>query len=258
MKKILFLASVAVVLSACDSAPTSNSVEDTASAPVSTEFYAARPTQYSWPAADQASTQFSPSLLAQNYYLVIDGSGSMVETGCSDGQRKIDVAKSAVDQFIQSIPKDANIGLLVFDHYGISERAPLGSDRQQLRNQVQRIAANGATPLHTAITAAYKAITLQAQKQYGYGEYHLVVVTDGEAVPGEDPGRIVGKINRESPVVITTIGFCIGSGHSLNRPGITQYSAANNPQELLAGLKTVLAEANEYVVDHFDEAAVSP
>jgi hypothetical protein len=119
---------------------------------------------------------------------------------------------------------------------------------------VQKIAASGSTPLLSAITAAYKAISLQAQKQFGYGEYHLIVITDGEADQGEDPGRIVSKILGESPVTVHTIGFCIGAGHSLNVPGITNYRAANNPEELLAGLQNVLAESSEYVVDTFEEA----
>lgn len=253
MNKLIPMAAVLVTLAACDPVSTPDNTDPARA----TDFYAGRPTQYTWPTASETPVQVSASLLAQNYYLVIDGSGSMHDVGCSGEKRKIEVAKAAVDQFINNIPTDANLGLLAFDYYGIGERAPLGTDHQVVKQHVQKIAASGSTPLLSAITAAYRAISLQAQKQFGYGEYHLIVITDGEADQGEDPGRIVSKILGESPVTVHTIGFCIGSGHSLNVPGVTNYRAANNPEELLAGLQNVLAESSEYVMDTFDEANVT-
>ncbi len=221
---------------------------------VGAEFYAGRPTQYTWPTATQSAPAYAGSVLAQNYYLVLDGSGSMEASGCSDGRSKIDAAKTAVAQFISQIPAEANVGLLAFDNYGIGERVSLGSNHLAVKQQVQQITVGGSTPLFSAMSMAYKAMNLQAQKQFGYGEYHMIVVTDGEADQGEDPRRIVSKILAESPITLHTIGFCIGSGHSLNVPGITNYRAANNPKELLAGLQNVLAESSSYVVDNFDEA----
>jgi Ca-activated chloride channel family protein len=236
------------------SAPQPLAPTASAAQPVTADYYAGRPTQYTWPQLSQTPVQFSSSLLTQNYYLVIDGSGSMNDQGCSGSQSKIEVAKAAVAQFINTIPAEANVGLLVFDANGIGQRVALGGDRIKIQQQIRNISANGGTPLATAISAAYRAISTQAQQQYGYGEYHLVVVTDGEASNGEDPSRIVAQILRESPVTLHTIGFCIGSGHSLNVPGNTNYRAANNPEELLAGLKTVLAESSEYVIDDFNKA----
>lgn len=255
MKKLLPATAALLTLAACDPAPypgSSISAEDPQQ--FSESFYAARPTEYSWPAASETPVQVSSSLLTPNYYLVIDGSGSMHDSGCSGDQRKIDVAKTAVNQFISNMPDNANLGMLAFDYHGIGERAPLGTPHQTVKQHVQNIAVSGSTPLLSAITAAYQAISLQAQKQFGYGEYHLIVITDGEADQGEDPGRIVSRILRESPVVVHTIGFCIGAGHSLNVSGVTNYRAANNPQELLAGLQNVLAESSEYVMDTFESA----
>ncbi|MES2676562.1 MAG: vWA domain-containing protein [Pseudomonadota bacterium] len=258
MNKIGLIIPLLVFLAACDPVANSGTTEpqtttNQAKAAVD-EFYARRPTQYTWPAVSKSSGQDSGSLLTKNYYLVIDGSGSMEDSDCSGNQRKIDVAKTAVAQFVGGIPADANVGLFVFDQYGIKQRVALGEHHAEVQQQVQNISASGGTPLLHAVNAAYQALTVQAQKQYGYGEYHMVIVTDGEASKNEDPGDLVTKIIRESPVTIHTIGFCIGTGHSLNVPGITNYSAASNPEELLSGLQNVLAESSQYVMDSFDEA----
>ncbi|GAB2928487.1 vWA domain-containing protein [Rheinheimera gaetbuli] len=207
--------------------------------------YALDSTRYDWPQASQSQT-LADNVLAQNYYLVFDGSGSMSERNCASSQEKIVVAKSAVSKFISSIPPTANVGLYVFDHYGAQERVALGQNRSQLLQSVKRVLANGGTPLRSAAEAGYKALTEQAKKQLGYGEYHLVIVTDGEASSNEDPASVVRQILRDSPVQIHTIGFCIGEGHSLNIPGQTYYAAAGSPEELDAGLAQVLAEADDY------------
>lgn len=246
MNRPIVMAMLVIALNACNS-------RDDASVSVDAPqiLYAAQPTHYSWPAA-QNSVALASSLLTSNYYLVIDGSGSMSDPGCSNDRPKLDVAREAVVQFIDSIPEDANVGLLSFDERGIGERVALGNDKTAIKQYVQTMQASGGTPLRSSIEMAYDAVTLQGQKQLGYGEYHLVVVTDGEANSGEDPGSIVEHILQESPVTVHTIGFCIGDGHSLNIPGVTDYRAANNPSELLAGLKSVLAESNEYVSDQFE------
>ncbi len=264
MKKLLLVAPAFLLLAACEpeqanTADDKRAIENIQGAQNLSHLYAGKPTEYSWPAIAQANNvQISASLLAQNYYLVIDGSGSMDEMGCSGDRKKIDVAKEAVNQFVDSIPKDANVGLLVFDDKGIGERVELSADHDAVKQHVQNIVANGGTPLLEAMTRAYRAITQQGQKQLGYGEYHMVVVTDGEANTGQDPSKIVDTVLRKSPITLHTIGFCIGDGHSLNVPGLTDYRAANNPDELLAGLQSVLAESAEYPADKFDAGGAKP
>ena len=85
----------------------------------------------------------------------------------------------------------------------------------------------------------------------GYGEYHLVIVTDGEANDGEDPREAVDALLAKSPVVLHTIGFCIGETHSLNQKGRVFYQSADNPEELRKGLTDVLAEATSFNLDGF-------
>ncbi len=214
--------------------------------------YALNP-RNSWPPeAGEAGAGLASDLFALNYFVVLDGSGSMSETECSEGMRKIEVARTALASFADSVPRQANLGLAVFDAKGLSERLPLGvANRDAFRQAVQAVSVNASTPLRSAMELAYDRLLEQGRRQLGYGEYHLVVVTDGHASKGEDPTPAVNRILGESPVVVHTIGFCIGERHPLNQPGRTYYRSANNPRALQQGLETVLAESPDFSVTQF-------
>lgn len=177
----------------------------------------------------------------------------MNDSQCSGSTNKIEAARAAVKAFARTIPPDANIGLLAFDNRGIAERAPLGPNQvSSINAQIDAIRPDGGTPLLEAIRQAYKRLTAQGRKQLGYGEYHLVVVTDGMATPDtQNPTPIVNEILASSPVVIHTIGFCIGNQHALNQPGRTFYKAADNPADLAKGLSEVLGESPSFDVRAF-------
>ncbi len=215
--------------------------------------YALQATDNSWPALEGMDT-LADNLLAENYYIVFDGSGSMAGEDCTDGRSKMEEAKFAVSQFLNRIPAEANVGLFVFDMAGISERAPLGpTPRPALVKIINDSQAGGGTPLSAGIEQGYRALLAQGQRQLGYGQYNLVVVTDGEASPGFDPAGVVGHVLAQSPVNLHTIGFCIGTDHSLNQTGRTFYKAADDPKSLAQGLEAVLAEVPDFAVNRFGE-----
>jgi Ca-activated chloride channel family protein len=214
--------------------------------------YALNGVNNSWPPMKGSNTGIADNILAQNYYLIVDGSGSMKDVSCSNDRPKMEVAKSALSQFVNKIPSDANVGVFAFDNRGISERQPLKTNNIKAVNQsIQDIKIGNSTPLSTAISQGYIALTEQAKKQLGYGEYHLVVVTDGAADDNEKLSMKVNKVLGESPITIHTIGFCIDKNHSLNVEGKTLYKAANNPEDLAKGLESVLAEAQDFNLDSF-------
>jgi len=198
-----------------------------------------------WPfiTNDQDSQVLAKNPITQNYIVIFDGSGSMGDVKCSAGRRKIDVAREAVTEWSKTLPGDANIGLVAFHNKGWVFGKLGETDRQGFIKGVQSLQYGGKTPLTQAFNYAYRDITLQGQKQLGYGEYTIVVVTDGIA---NNPGQLyntVETIQAASPITIYTIGFCIGKKHSLNQPGKTVYKAADNPEALRQGLKEVLAES---------------
>jgi Ca-activated chloride channel family protein len=213
------------------------------------------PVDAAWPppATSDSDIILADNLLARNYYVVMDSSGSMGEVRCSGNMTKSAAAKIALAQFARSVPGDANLGLAVFDGHGIAERIPLGlGNRERFISAANATIPGDGTPLHDATLLGYRKLEDSARRQAGYGEYHLVIVTDGQAdPPGQDPTPVVRRILQRSPIVIHTIGFCIGTNHALNQPGRTIYKAADNPQELLRGLEEVLAEAPNFDVAVF-------
>jgi Ca-activated chloride channel family protein len=212
------------------------------------------PIRPSWPppAADGSESPVAEDVLAKNYYIILDSSGSMAESKCAGGKSKSEAAKRALALFSKAVPPDANLGLAVFDADGIAERLPLGkANRDDFASMVKATAPGDGTPLHDAVALGYRKLTEGARRQLGYGEYHIVIVTDGEANKGQDPTPVVNDILINSPILIHTIGFCIGTNHSLNQQGRTIYRAADNPEQLMKGLEEVLAESPGFDLTDF-------
>lgn len=172
----------------------------------------------------------------RNFYFIMDGSGSM-EDGCA-GEEKITGAKRAVHQFLQTIPPDVNLGLYVFDQKGEGERVALGSDnRKQLLGAIDAMRAGGGTPLARAIRFGVDRMVIQYKLQLGYGQYAIIVVTDGKAYWLED----AVKYGAQYGFPVHTIGFCIDGDHPLRKLAFS-YRAASNAQELARGLAEIVAE----------------
>jgi Ca-activated chloride channel family protein len=204
------------------------------------------------PPGDGEPLSAASRMLASNVYIVMDASGSMEQTGCSGELSKASAAKEALTAFVGTIPAETNVGLLIFDAQGVSERTALSSgDRGALLREISLVEPAGGTPLRSAISLARERLEIQARAQQGYGEYRLVIVTDGEANDGEEPTAVVSQILRDTPITIHTIGFCIDTRHSLNQPGRVQYVSANSVHELTQGLQETLAESAQFSVDSF-------
>lgn len=193
------------------------------------------------------------NLLTKNYLLIFDGSGSMNEVECSGGKKKIDVAKESVVKWAKIVPENANLGLVAFHNNGWIFRPLIAGQKQDFIRKIHAVTAGDKTPLSDAFQYAFKDLTRQARRQLGYGEYTIVVVTDGIANNEKRLKILVDSILRNSSINIDSIGFCIGENHSLNQPGRTIYKAANNPAELQYGLEEVLAESETFDDSKFND-----
>jgi hypothetical protein len=111
---------------------------------------------------------------------------------------------------------------------------------------VEAVRPDYRTPLGASVHEAAVVLERQAAAQLGYGEYNLVVVTDGAATDGSDLERIVDLVADQTPINLFTVGFCIDDRHILNQEGRTEYRSALNPEELGTALKAVLAESEDF------------
>jgi Ca-activated chloride channel family protein len=186
-------------------------------------------------------------MITRNFVIVFDDSGSMADPD-ADGNRKIDTAKKAVVEWSKSIPTGANVGLVSFKNEVWSLQPLTPGSKERLISTVLDIAQGGRTPLSAAFQKSFLMLTKQGLQQLGYGEYTIVVITDGQASSPVQLNKWVHFVLANSPIQIYTIGFGIGTDHTLNQPGLTQYKPAENLAELQKGLKEVLSEA-----DTFDE-----
>ena len=194
------------------------------------------------------------NLLARNFVLILDGSGSMDKVECSGALTKSVAARNAVVAWSSSVPADANLGLVSF-HAGSTRFTVLDlamGNNQQYIDTVNSIRPGGKTPLTAAVKQAFRMLEKQAQRQLGYGEYTIVVVTDGIANNPQTLSGVVNILLAKTPINIYTIGFCIDEKHSLNQTGRTDYRAANNPEQLRQGLKEALAESEEFDLSDFN------
>jgi Ca-activated chloride channel family protein len=265
ISKLLRLAVIVplFLLTACEEAPQPVQ-QPTAQAPAPSQQPSPAPVQPAapkapersgaWPflSADEAPADLAANLTARNFMLIFDGSGSMSESECAGASRKIDIAKKAVAAWSKSVPADANLGLYAFHSRGIATLPLSAENRDGFIQSVMNIRAGGKTPLTRAMLNSFEALTSQGRRQLGYGEYTIVVVTDGIANNANHLKQAVDKILAQTPITIYSIGFCIGSQHSLNQPGRTLYKSADNPEQLVQGLQEVLAES-----EIFDEQAFS-
>jgi len=157
---------------------------------------------------------------------------------------RLEGAKWAVEQFLPLVPRDVNLGLWVFDANGNSERVALGPDkRAQLIAEVQKIRAGGRTPLTESIEQGVNRLVQQRDKQLGYGEFRLVVVTDGEATGRPLPQAVAYARERRMPIY--TIGLCLSAEHQLRKSSVS-YRAADSIEALKLGLEETLAETNVF------------
>ncbi len=190
---------------------------------------------------------------ARNFYFIIDGSGSMGSepdgdcTGDQSFDYKIDGAQWAVREFIEKVPEGVNLGLYVFDSNGQREVVPIGPEtRDPFLHAIANIDAGGGTPLNEAILFGTDQLVQQFKLQLGYGEYRLVVVTDGQA--SAIPEAVIYAAEYGIPVY--AIGLCIGDNHPLRHYAVS-YRAADSFADLAQGLEETLAELPTFDATQF-------
>jgi hypothetical protein len=87
----------------------------------------------------------------------------------------------------------------------------------------------------------------QREKQLGYGEFRLIVVTDGLA----DDIPQAAEFATEKAIPIYAIGLCIQEDHPLRQYAVS-YRAADNFEDLAKALEATVAETEFYDARTFE------
>jgi len=146
--------------------------------------------------------------------VVLDASGSMNQED-APGPR-IDAAKAAVNSLIDSLPRQAQVGLQVYGTgtgstdaertagcTDIKTLVPVGPlDANALKSQVNSVVAAGYTPIGNALRAAADALPNE-------GPRSIVLVSDGEdTCAPPTPCDVAGELHQQGlELIIHTVGF---------------------------------------------------
>ena len=186
-----------------------------------------------------------------NIVVILDASGSMREKFSGDQTKsKMEAAKEALQEVLSKVPDDTHIGLLVFSGANIQNEwvYPLGpKDLQKLMAAIRLPQPNGGTPLGRYIRIGANRLLEQREKQYNYGNYRLLVVTDGEASDTDKVKHYTPEVlNRQ--IRIDVIGVDMKTDHILANV-VDSYRKADNPGELMAAVSQILAETGDTGTD---------
>ena len=186
-----------------------------------------------------------------NIVVILDASGSMQDKFSGDRTKsKMEAAKAALQEVLSKIPDDTHIGLLVFSGANIRNEwvYPLGpKDTQKLTAAIHLPQPGGNTPLGKYIRIGANRLLEQREKQYNYGNYRLLVVTDGEASDTDKVKHYTPEIlNRQ--IRVDVIGVDMKTDHMLANV-VDSYRKADNPGELVAAVSQILAETDDTGTD---------
>ncbi len=175
--------------------------------------------------------------VTDNVVVVVDASGSMGAP--MGGSTRMSVAKNALKQVLDQIPDTTHVGILVFPRGNWVY--PLGPRKESmLAGAIDSIQSGGGTPLGDYMKRGADALLEARKKQFGYGTYRLLVVTDGEAGDARQVEAYTPDIISRG-ITIDVIGVEMASRHTLATK-VHSYRNANDPESLKQAISEVFAE----------------
>jgi len=200
------------------------------------------------PAAPSWAAQAEPK--DTDLVLIFDTSGSMNDS--VRGGRKIDVAKEAMWKFVDSLPKNVNIGLVAFDPFcGVRTLQPVRKSapaaRQELKKVIAGLRAEGSTPIGRALDRATELLAGSKNKK------RIVAMTDGEETCSDSQLASASDAAWKEGVKVYAIGFAFGGEPSKNFRRIGIYKDANDDKQL-ASVFTDIRKTLENDSGKFDES----
>lgn len=181
---------------------------------------------------------------AEQAIILLDASSSMLLQ--ADGKVKMDIAKSAVKSFAQTIGQSSDVSLVVYGHKGteadadkeiscsgVEEVYPMGKySKKEFHQAVDSFESKGWTPLAGAIQKA-------AEMSSGYdGSTTIYIVSDGaETCDGNPVQASKDLVKNNSSNTVNIIGFDVDGKaedqlRAVAEAGNGEYFKADSPDDL--------------------------
>ena len=172
-------------------------------------------------------------MMAKNVYLIIDASSTVTESSCFGYGSKQQVMEASVFDFIDEVPGNTNLGVIRFDANGPNEITSLEPVNVTfLKPLLSDTKAGGQNPVAISVSYAYRALQKQAIQQQGYGEYHIVLLTDGGSDNANELLSVTRTISESSPVVLHAYDFCPRSDNPLSSTANIDYKPLLSDENL--------------------------
>jgi len=194
---------------------------------------------------------FAAIQAGQNVVVVLDDSGSMRKLMRTDSGQvpRIQAAKEALSKVIQGLPDDAQLGILLLNNGGRGNiwLVPLGPlSATAALPKIAQIRADGGTPLGSQMKNGADAL-LGLRQKIIYGEYRLLVITDGEATDANLLDAYLPDILARG-LSLDVIGVDMVANHSLaNRAH--SYRRADDAASFERALQEIFAESSSKTDD---------
>lgn len=187
---------------------------------------------------------------SDNVVIVLDASGSMKDVMPGTGISKMEVAKSALKEVLRQVPASTQIGLLVFSASNLRNdwAYPLGPRNDAaLTAAIDPIQPGSDTPLGRYIKRGADRLLEERAKQFGYGTYRLLIVTDGEAQDQQLVKSYTPDVMARG-ITMDVIGVAMRGDHTLATK-VHSYRRGNDPEALRRAIREVFGEVGGAVGD---------
>ena len=185
------------------------------------------------------------SLSDRSIEFVFDASNSM--WGRMEGRPKISVAKGILEDALDWLPDDLQLGLRVYGHQHAREQknctdsellAPVDiGNRMQIRDAIASFRPRGQTPL------AYSLRAIATDLREVPGERAVVLVTDGIESCGGDPVAAARALQRHGRIPVHVIGFGLGRAVDQDQRSLRAIADATGGRYFAAHTADELREA---------------
>lgn len=156
----------------------------------------------------------------KNILLILDASGSM-STKLPSGKSRMETAKESLIAYINILPADSSVGLVVYSARGFSGDAcsqiRLVSDIQKINKKkladlINEVNEAGQTPMASSVKFA-----AQIFEKYPNDDNHIILISDGEESCSGNPIQEVYDIRGgKGKPQVDVIGLCV-SGSALKQ-----------------------------------------